>query len=377
MPPATSAALADRDEKRVKGGAGRCADAPSCATGPAALPDGGTPFTRPDWFRLHAEHVWQRPPALPMLRHAGGSVILPLLDQGRGRFASATSWYGFVAGPIFDGIGDDRDRIEALTRLLSSLSRRAARLTLGPLPTHDGQADIVHRALLASGWRVHAATQSWRHALEVEVEGGGGDFAAYWAARPGALRSTVGRRTGRLSTSVSTRFDDAEWAAYETVHDASWKGPEGSPGFLRAFARAEGLAGRLRLGLARTVSGTGTLPPGTIVAAQLWTVERGIAYIHKLAQRRDADALSPGSVLTQRMMRHAIDTDRVAVVDFGTGDEAYKRDWMNRRDPLVMLDAFNAGDRRAWLPYGRSLAGLARRAARNRTFDFQGGRQPT
>jgi CelD/BcsL family acetyltransferase involved in cellulose biosynthesis len=49
------------------------------------------------------------------------------------------------------------------------------------------------------------------------------------------------------------------------------------------------------------------------------------------------------------MFRRAIDEDRVRLIDYGTGDDAYKRDWMDERRQLWRLTAFNR----------RSLRGLA------------------
>ena len=32
-----------------------------------------------------------------------------------------------------------------------------------------------------------------------------------------------------------------------------------------------------------------------------------------------------------KLMRHVIDVDQVREVDFGSGDDAYKKDWMSDR----------------------------------------------
>ncbi len=110
---------------------------------------------------------------------------------------------------------------------------------------------------------------------------------------------------------------------------------------LKALAEAEGAAGTLRLGIASK--------DGRPVAAQIWLVEGVEATIHKLAYVEDMKALSPGTVLSVEMFRHAIDVDKVTRIDFGTGDDAYKRDWMERSMPLYRMTAYNP----------RSLTGLA------------------
>src|SRR3546814_7888775 len=80
---------------------------------------------------------------------------------------------------------------------------------------------------------------------------------------------------------IHDRFSPAIWKDYEPVYENSWKPEEGSLSFLRAIAEQEGEAGHLRMGIARS--------DGLAVAAQLWTVENGVALIHKLAHREDAE----------------------------------------------------------------------------------------
>ncbi|HSG53865.1 MAG TPA: GNAT family N-acetyltransferase, partial [Paracoccaceae bacterium] len=121
----------------------------------------------------------------------------------------------------------------------------------------------------------------------------------------------------------------------------------GSPAFLRRFAREEGAAGRLRFGLA--------LADGKAVAAQFWTVEHGTAFIHKLAHDESAKSLSPGTTLTAALMQQVIDQDHVSLVDFGTGDDGYKKDWMEQVRPRYRIEAF----RPLWPGNWPALARLA------------------
>src|SRR5690606_16979754 len=123
---------------------------------------------------------------------------------------------------------------------------------------------------------------------------------------------------------------------------------------------AEGDAGRLRLGIA--LGKTGEFD-GQAIAAQMWTVEGDAAFIHKLAHRETAKPISPGSVLSAALFRHVIDNDRVSLIDFGTGDDAYKRDWMERVRPRYRLDMFRPMAPRNWPFFAKSaLRTLAGRA---------------
>ena len=168
------------------------------------------------------------------------------------------------------------------------------------------------RAFRAAGWRVHVEPCDTNHVLPVR----GRSFAEYWDSRPGQLRTTLKRKAKKVETQILTHFDEQVWADYETIYAASWKPAEDQPAMLRAFAKDEGAAGRLRLGVARA--------DGVAVAAQCWTVENAIAYIHKLAHLESHKQLSAGTTLSAALFAHVIDVDHVDLVDFGTGDQSYK-----------------------------------------------------
>ena len=87
---------------------------------------------------------------------------------------------------------------------------------------------------------------------------------------------------------------------------------------------------------------------GEPVAAQFWTVEQGTAYIHKLAHLPSAEPLSPGTTLTAALMEQVIDHDKVAHVDFGTGNDRYKADWMEQVRPRYALTCLRPGNPRHW-----------------------------
>jgi CelD/BcsL family acetyltransferase involved in cellulose biosynthesis len=293
-------------------------------------------FDRLDWFRLLHDHV---PPAgrLAVWRARDGGKAAWLFLAVEGSKASAyAAWYSLR----FNAIGD----ADVVTPLAEALRRRGlAEVELAPLADPEPLA----AAFRAGGWRVRLTekTGNWRVATKGE------DFAAYWAKRPGQLRSTAKRKAkaAGLEIEILDHFDAGAWAAYEEVYRASWKPEEGSFPFLRALAEQEGAAGTLRLGVARKA--------GKPLAVQLWLVENEEATIHKLAYREDAKELSPGTILGEAMFRRALDQDRVGAIDYGTGDDAYKRDWMEERRPLWRLQAFNPGTVRGLAGAARALAG--------------------
>ena len=65
--------------------------------------------------------------------------------------------------------------------------------------------------------------------------------------------------------------------------------------------------------------------------------------------------LTSGTLLSAALFRHVIEVDRVRRVDFGTGNDAYKRDWMNRHEPLWRIEAFNPSRIAAWGPASKAF----------------------
>ena len=308
----------------------------------ARAADGASPFDRAEWFALLDAHGFAAGGRHDAKATAGGVIAwLPLRAEKSGHFAGLTNWYSFAIRPLYEG---DGDRGVALTALLRDIRNRAARLSL--YPVRDGDRSAIQSALRAAGWWVDARPAGDRHWLDLSDM----DHDSWWASRPGALRSTVQRKAkkGIVDIALLTRFDPESWAAYEGIYAASWKPEEGNAALLRAFAEAESARGTFRMGLARI--------EGAPVAAQFWTVEDGTAFIHKLAHVEDSQKASPGTLLSAALFRHVIEVDGVKRVDFGTGNDTYKRDWMNRHEPLWRIEAFNPARIAAWGPASKAFA---------------------
>lgn len=301
--------------------------------GPGA--DSGGPFARPGWFALLEAHGAR--PFVLLARNAGGALVLPLM-RGAAGLEILANWYAFTWRPLVTPGADVAALLGAAAR---DLARRERRIALARLPD-DRWPALLAAAFRAAGWAVGQDICDTNRFLAPA----GRSYADYLAARPGPLRTALKRKAGKFDIHIINDFSADLWQEYEDIYAHSWKPEEGDPALLRRFAQAEGAAGRLRLGLARH--------GGAAVAAQFWTVEGGTAFIHKLAHRESARALSPGTVLTAAMMERVIDHDRVAEVDFGTGDDPYKRDWMDDIRPRHRLDCWRPGDPRNWPAMGRA-----------------------
>jgi Acetyltransferase (GNAT) domain len=301
-------------------------------------------FDRLEWFRR--SYLLTKLPGQPLITRARADASdcwLFMMQRGSAAQALA-SWYTLSFRPVFTGDPNDATKFALLLATARRLTKRLSRIKLLPMPERDAQ--MVAKSFDRARWVpvVRETTANWT----VETEDM--SFEEYWAQRPGELRSTVKRKSAKyeINTKIYTDFNAEAWGSYETIYAASWKPEEGSTDFLRDMALNESAAGALRMGVA-TIE-------GEPVAAQLWTVENGRAIIHKLAYLESAAAQSPGSVLTAAMFEHVIDKDRVKIVDFGTGDDRYKSDWMDRREPLYTVELFNPrrpaglwGAIKAWL----------------------------
>lgn len=299
------------------------------------------PFDRLDWLSLLAEHCLPAESCkLAVARDGDVLAVLPFHSTPEGAGPLGT-WYSFFVRPLTNAPERAPELFAALARSLAPAG--AARLA--PMP--EAEALALAAAFRTAGWIGVAEPCDINHILELEGRG----FAEYWSARPGALRETVRRKTarGKVALRIETAFSAADWAAYETIYARSWKPEEGNPAFLRAFAQAEAAAGALRMGIAEI--------EGQPVAAQFWTVEGGTAWIHKLAHDEAHRAHSPGTLLTAALFRHVIDEDHVHTVDFGTGNDPYKRDWMEAQRPRYALQFY----RPAAVGHWPALARLAAR----------------
>ena len=294
------------------------------------------PFARREWFeKLEATH---EQPVFAVAEDASGAVVLPLRRSGR-RLESLLNWYGFTWRPLATPYGSFDSLMIALAQGLAS---KTSHIVFDRLPDEDGTARQLERAFSRGGWLVVREPCDTNRVLAV----GGRSFAEYLAGRPGALRTTLKRKVKKVDVDIVEQFDVDIWSSYESIYAKSWKPEEGDPALLRAFAEAEGIAGRIRLAVARH--------EGKAVAAQFWTVEDGTAYIHKLAHSESAKALSPGTTLTAALLEHVIDHDHVTLVDFGTGDDAYKRDWMEDARPRYRLQCWRQRDPRNWPAIGKA-----------------------
>lgn len=306
-------------------------------------------FDRLDWYRLILEHC--PPGGVPLIvraRDEGAAAWLFLVRNGD-QAAALANWYTFETGLIEEGAAT-LHLAAAIARHLRQTERIAV-IDLFPIP--EARMTALSSAFRSAGWQGRSVAASTNWSMFVSSM----DWEQFLKGRPARLRNTIRRRArNNYSIEILSYFDDDKWDIYEHIYRGSWKPEEGSPAMLRALACQQGEAGTLRLGLA--------FDEGKPVAAQFWLVENGAATIHKLAHVEAARGKSPGTILTAAMFRHAIEQDKVTRIDFGTGDDAYKADWMDQVNPLYRLRFYNLRKLPGIIAWVRDSLSAARQAIR-------------
>ncbi len=285
-------------------------------------------FDRLDWLdALHRIALREKQPLLLNASDNEHDLWLPLIQSGHGQYAALANWYNFTWRPIFGGNYDEVTRLSLLRQIAEQVRQHGRTLNLSPVPDEDGSARLLATAFEQAGWVVRMEQCDENHYLPVR----GRSFDEYWQTRPGQLRNTLKRKAKKniVAIRIETEYSAESWKDYERVYARSWKPHEGSPEFLRQLAEQESAVGCLRLGLAYI--------DGQPVAAQFWTVENGRALIHKLAHDERHISASSGTLLSAAMFQHVIDIDHVDEVDFGTGSDGYKREWMEEMRPRYHL----------------------------------------
>lgn len=169
----------------------------------------------------------------------------------------------------------------------------------------------------------------------------GRSYHEYYSSLPSRLRNTLKRKTSKFFANKSARIQilcseqglEEGLLAYHTVYESSWKVTEPYPDFMTGLIKFGMSTGMGRLGVAYIDN----IP----VAAQYWIVSDNCAYIFKLAYDDSYKEYSIGSVLTAKLMEFVIDNDKVNIVDFLTGDDSYKKDWMSHKVDRFGIILFN------------------------------------
>ncbi|MEW6990623.1 GNAT family N-acetyltransferase [Colwelliaceae bacterium 6441] len=151
---------------------------------------------------------------------------------------------------------------------------------------------------------------------------------SYLSSRPSQLKNTIKRKNKQLAklqheyqfaqtdADLDRMFDD-----YITIYNKSWKGQEFSFDFIKQVCKDALAQNKLCFGLL-TIN-------ESPAAAQIWFIGERCASIFKLAYDPEFKSLSVGTLLSEQMTKYVLSHHNVTHIEFGMGNEAYKKDWMN------------------------------------------------
>jgi hypothetical protein len=292
---------------------------------------------------------------------SAASLVVPMRRDPGGGLSALTTPYTCVWRPILGDTLAPDDAVRLLTAFAGTC-RRFGTVRLDAIPAEWHALPLFVKAARSA----RLVPLVFEHFGNWHERVAGIGFDEYVAARPGELRQTIRRRLRRAEADpacvveIITGGDtlEAGIAAFEAVYARSWKEPEPFPRFNAGLIRTAAAGGMLRLGVLRQ--------EGRPVAVQLWIVEpNGRATVHKLAHDEAHRAWSPGTVLAAVMIRRLLDEEHVAELDYGRGDDPYKRLWTRERRRRIGFLLANPLHPRGAVAIARQAAARLRRSLRS------------
>ena len=281
-------------------------------------------FSRP-WFENLVKTVEKDQSVVLACVVAGSKVlaILPLVRGADNNYQSLKHRYTTHYSLIIE----DEYPWEVITCLGQGLLRLPVRsLLLEPVARDDYGLSDLRKCMEDNGYRCEQFFRFYNWILKVQDQ----SYQTYMKGRPARLRNTIMRKRRKLDREhgcdirlFTGKSVTAAMPDYYTVYTASWKANEQYTGFVDGMVKYISDMGWSRMAILYV----NNLP----IAAQLWFVLHGKASIFRLSYDEEWKRYSPGSILTSFLMEYVIDTDKVEEIDFLTGNDAYKQDWMSDR----------------------------------------------
>jgi len=255
-------------------------------------------------------------------------AIAPMMQHTQGNLSSLNN--NFTT--LFSILVSNDDQLDAILNCLAQgLSQMSvASIRFEPIDKDNHVMNKLCQLMESYGFTSHPYFRfyNWSHQLN------GQSSNEYMAQRPTSLCNTIKRKQNKLEREhdcIIRMYKDIDideaLADYQTVYQASWKANEFFSGFTPALVKRLSKLNWLRMAI--------LYADQQAVAAQIWFVVHGKANIYRLVYDENWKHYSPGSILTQYLMRYVIDTDKVSEIDFLTGNERYKQDWMMLRKERI------------------------------------------
>jgi hypothetical protein len=299
-------------------------------------------FSLPQWYDLAARHGLEpgwRAQAYVDDADKAALVCAVTVDGGLREIRGCINPYTCE----YDWLGTSFDAVQATAAAMGRVSKQTQTILLPGLDPDTDSFKATLAGLRDAGFvaKPYFAWGTWFQPVANM------DFSTYLATRPSVLQNTWRRKSAALQKAHRIAFEtlsdvEAFIRIYDEVYARSWKEPEPFPDFMPALLRMAAELGALRHGV--------LMADEKPIAAQFWILWQGQAIIFKLAYDKDWSKFSPGTLLTMHMVKEVLEKDRVRELNFGRGDDDYKKLWMSERRERWGIEAVNP----------RSAAGFAR-----------------
>ena len=261
-------------------------------------------------------------------------AILPIIVHPSKEWTSLSHRYSSLYSML---VAKDNQQ-EILSCLAEGLKQLPFKyLSLDPVADNDPTINALQQAMEACGFSCYRTFRfvNWFYRLH------GQSFKDYMDARPSRVRNTIERKHRKLEREQAleirlyTEPNDMYQALseYHELYKASWKAQEQFEALVAGLCDRFTRKGWTRLGVLYI--------NGQPAAAHLWFLVHKNASIFRLVYDQKWKQYSPGSILLRAMLEHVIDIDKVEEIDFLTGNDRYKQDWMSEsreRKSLVCVN---------------------------------------
>tara|TARA_R110002126_G_scaffold10245_20_gene46511 strand:+ start:8447 stop:9454 length:1008 start_codon:yes stop_codon:yes gene_type:complete len=312
-------------------------------------------FVSEYWFKAFAEHVNhdRQNISLPLTESAGLTFFSRKnTNQPENVLESMTNYYS----PIFGIAGQPVTTVPSAEILQQHANVFSSFDYINILPLYSRQADAWIKAFATLGFKgfTYQHSMNW---YEPNIA----STAEYWQRRPSKLKNTLKRKQelmnkdGNFKIKIYSQGSPAlliqALIDYHHVYYHSWKRLEPSPAFIDCICQYSWHINALRIGI--------IYYRNKPIAAQIWFIHNKTAAIFKLAYHKEYTRFSPGTILTAALLEHVISVDNVSTLDFLTGNDDYKKDWMSVKQPLYGIQLCNInswrGKMRAFVNYVSNL----------------------
>jgi hypothetical protein len=267
-----------------------------------------------------------------LMKDASAIAVIPLRYNDEDGYSSLTNCYSYVYRPLIAPDTSLHEAAWSLGRELGHLNASRPIAWVDCLPSDWPAQEAFAKGLNAGGVAVRKFEQfgNWHEMTHRR------SWEEYRASLPGNLRELLRRRSrqatqiGDIVCEIIPGGDELDRGigAFESVYARSWKPSEPFPQFNVGVIKEAASVGALRLGIC--------WKQRSPIAVQLWVVKSGVGTVLKLAHDEENRSLSPGTLLTAAVIEQLI-SEGITELDFGRGDDPYKRLWVGQRRSRIGL----------------------------------------